>query len=230
MALKSVKVPVAFSALFEQAQKYVEDYFSKKEQDPSKGVIRIGGERYILVRAASMSVHFLELIKAMYPGLDGSEALQAASVVLFDMAHSIGMADAKSFHKATAVTDPIAKLSMGPIHFAHTGWAFVDISEESRPSPDENYCLVYDHPQSFEADSWIQSNTKTDFCTCFMNSGYSSGWCQESFGIPLRSQELLCRAKGDPYCRFVMAQPHKLAQYVQEYQSNHLELFQKKAG
>ena len=51
--------------------------------------------------------------------------------------------------------DPIDKLSTGPIHFAYTGWAKVSIKNESNPTPDENYFLIYTHPQSFEADSYI---------------------------------------------------------------------------
>ena len=226
----AVKVPPQFAPLFEQAQQYVETYFKSKKFLPEKGTIEIGGERYILVRAASMSVHFLEFITAMYPSLDKVEAVEAASIVLFDMAHSIGMADAKNFHEALKVTDPIAKLSTGPIHFSFTGWAHVDIAAESIPAPDENYKLIYDHPNSFEADSWIHQGKTTSFCTCFMNSGYSAGWCQESFGIPLISREILCRAKGDPFCRFVMAQRHKLDHFIHEYKNQNPLLFRSSAA
>ena len=40
--------------------------------------------------------------------------------------------------------DPISKLSAGPIHFAYTGWAFVDILPESKASPDDNFYLKDD--------------------------------------------------------------------------------------
>ncbi len=33
------------------------------------------------------------------------------------------------------VVEPIEKLSAGPIHFAHSGWAFVMIFPESRAVP-----------------------------------------------------------------------------------------------
>lgn len=225
MALNTVKVPIPIAPLFEKAQEYVSRYFSDQKADPTKGVITIHGHRYILVRAASMSVHFLEFIKGMYPALDDEEAQQAASIVLFDISKNIGMNDAKKFHMDTGVSDPISKLSTGPIHFAYTGWAFVDIKEESQPTPDENYFLLYDHPQSFEADSWLELGKKINFCSCFMNSGYSSGWCQQSFGIPLIAREILCRAKGDPFCRFIMAQPHKIDQFIEDYTKSNPQLF-----
>lgn len=225
MPLKTVKVPAQFEELFNQAEYYVENYFKDLKLFPTRGVIEIQGERYILVRAASMSIHFLQFIQNMYPSLNEEESHEASAKVLFDMAHVIGKSDAKNFHQKTQVTDQVAKLSTGPIHFSYTGWAFVDIFPESNPVPDESYYTVYDHPQSFEADSWLSQNQKTIHCTCHMNAGYSSGWCEESFGLPLVAREILCRAKGDQFCRFVMAQPHKLEEFIQKYKFEHPELF-----
>ncbi|HRN44574.1 MAG TPA: hypothetical protein PLH20_07300, partial [Flavobacterium sp.] len=45
-------------------------------------------------------------------------------------------------------------------HFAFSGWAYVEISPESRLSPDENFFLLYHHPYSFEADSWLRDHKK----------------------------------------------------------------------
>jgi predicted hydrocarbon binding protein len=219
VTLKTVKCPEPFQPMFERAQAYVEDYFRSRRDSPQEGTIVIGGERYILVRAASMSVHFLDFIKNMYPALDEREAVEAASAVLFDMAHAIGQADARAFHRATGVTDPIGKLSTGPIHFAYMGWAYVDILGESSPTPDDEYLMVYDHPHSFEADAWLATVGRTDFCTCFMNAGYSSGWCEESFGVRLQAREIACRAKGDLHCRFVMAPPARLEERIAEYRA-----------
>ena len=50
-----------------------------------------------------------------------------------------------------------------------------------------------------------------------MNAGYSSGWCEASFGLELVSAEVLCRAKGDPSCRFIMAPPHRIDEHVHAY-------------
>jgi len=236
MTLKSVRVPKEMEPLFEKAEKFVQDYFKGFKHDTGQGVLSIGGERYILVRASSMSVEFFEYINGMYPGLNEIEAAEAASSILFDMAHAIGKADAMDFHRRMGVTEPLAKLSFGPIHFAYTGWALVDIFPESRPSPDENYYLIYDHPNSFEADSWIKKNTppgeshpviKTDIQVCFMNAGYSSGWCEQSFSVELTAQEILCRAHGDGCCRFIMGHPKRLQGYIREYKKAHPELFLK---
>jgi two-component system cell cycle sensor histidine kinase/response regulator CckA len=226
MTIDTVKVPPAFEPLFARAQEYVRSYFQDRADAPEKGTIIIGGERYILVRAASMSVHFLDFVKNMYPGLDDGEAIDASRRVLFDIARSIGNADARAFHKATGMVEPVAKLSTGPVHFAFTGWAFVDISPESVATPDEGFYLLYDHPHSFEADSWIAHQGRTGFCTCIMNAGYSSGWCEASFDLRLVSQEILCRARGDVACRFIMAPPDHLQAHIDRYVAAHPEIFE----
>jgi len=225
MTLKTVKVPDQYEALFKRAEAYVKNYFDDISLNPDNGTITISGERYILVRASSMSVHFLEHIRNIYPAFSESESIEAASRVLFDIAHMIGTNDARAFHNAAHVDTPVAKLSTGPIHFSYSGWSYVEIHPESRPLPDENYYLLYDHPQSFEADSWLARGENTAFCACFMNAGYSTGWCESSFDIELTTREILCRARGDDFCRFIMAPTEKIDDHIQTYMQKHPELF-----
>ncbi|MFH1996692.1 MAG: PAS domain S-box protein [Candidatus Omnitrophota bacterium] len=215
--LNTVKIPIEFEPIFEKAQAYVGEYFKRKSEDPAKGTIEISGERYILVRAASMSVDFFDTVMNLYRDSGKDEALTIARQLLFDIAHAIGKQDARNFHVKMGLKDPIAKLSAGPVHFAHSGWAFVDISPESKPSPDANYFLIYDHPYSFESDAWMKAGRRTDFPVCVMNAGYSSGWCEESFGISLVASEIMCKAKGDEACRFVMAPPEKIEGHIENY-------------
>jgi PAS domain S-box-containing protein len=218
MSLKSVKTPKAFEPLFIKAHEFVRRYFKSRKEDPTHGTIEIGGQRYIFVRASSMSVEFFDMVKNAYRDRPEDEAIAIARNLLFDIAHAIGAADAREFHRRMKVKDPIAKLSAGPIHFAYSGWAFVDIHPESRPTPDENYFLVYDHPYSFESDSWKRAKRRVDFPVCVMNAGYSSGWCQESFGVELVATEITCKARGDRHCRFIMAHPSKIESYLENYQ------------
>jgi len=217
MSLTTVKVPQGMEPLFAKAEAVVSQYFRERNDDPSRGAIEIFGERYMLVRGAALSVEFFSLVKDLFGEGREGEAEEFARNMLFDLAHAIGKADAKNFHAKMGLSDPIERLSAGPVHFSHTGWAFVDIGPESRPSPDENYYLIYDHPQSFEADTWLQSELKPTFPVCIMNSGYSSGWCEESFGVHLVATEILCRAKGDPCCRFIMAPPGRIEEHISRY-------------
>ena len=215
--LSAVRVPEPFAPLFERAQEYVDRYFEERRFDPSEGTIEIFGQRYMLVRAGAMSVEFFDQIMRLYEDKGEEEALAVARSMLFDIAHAIGASDARNFHSRMSLEDPIEKLSAGPVHFAYSGWAFVDISAESRPSPDENFYLLYDHPYSFESDSWLKASKKVDFPVCVMNAGYSSGWCAESFGLTLVASEILCKAKGDEWCRFIMAPPDRIESHIGGY-------------
>ncbi len=106
------------------------------------------------------------------------------------------------------------KLAAGPIAFNYAGLAFVDIFPESKPTTDENYLLVYDHPYSFEAEAYINAKgVRSQKPICVMNAGYSSGQFSESFGIDIDAKEILCRAKGDHACRFVMGVKSRLGEY-----------------
>ncbi len=213
----TVRVPEAYASFFNLAEETVGKYFSQTTIDPTKATIEISGQRYVLLRASSLSVDFLATIKNLYADHGEEEAFAIGRSFLFDIAHVIGMEDAKNFHKQMGVVDPIAKLSAGPVHFAYSGWAFVDISPESSPTPDENCFLKYDHPFSFEADAWIKAGIRSDKPVCIMNAGYSSGWCEESFGVPLTAVEISCKAAGDDTCTFIMASPRKIKQHLARY-------------
>ncbi len=215
--LNTVSVPDNFHQVFLTAQNYVKKYFSTIQHTPEKGQIEFSGERYILVRAASLSKEFFDMMTLLYKDRGEKEARTLSLNFLFDIAHSIGKADAKSFFLKMKVKDPIEKLSAGPVHFAYTGWASVKIHPLSNPVPNKNFYLIYDHPYSFEAQAWLEKGEKTNFPVCIMNSGYSSGWCEESFGVPLVTAEIECQAKGDRHCRFIMAHPSRLKSYISEY-------------
>src|SRR5262249_54832443 len=137
--------------------------------------------------------------------------------ILFDLAHAIGKSDAQKFHAKMGLSDPIAKLSAGPVHFAHAGWAFVDIDPASAPAPNDEFFLVYDHPYSFESDAWVRAGKSRKSPVCIMNAGYSSGWCEASFGIVLVATEIECRACGDARCRFLMAPPNRIEERLEAH-------------
>lgn len=212
-----VEVPPASRELFQQAATTLHRHFSRVDVDPARAMIGIESERYVLIRASALSVNFLDALVQLYADRGEREALAIGRGLLFDLAHTIGIHDARAMHERLGHTDPIAKLSSGPVHFAYTGWAKVDIKPESHPSPDDDFCLVYEHPYSFEADSFIRAKRPTEGPVCIMGSGYSSGWCEESFGLELTAVEVTCRARGDAACAFVMAPPHRIRERVREH-------------
>jgi predicted hydrocarbon binding protein len=228
--LNTVKVPTAMEPLFEKAQDLVQRYFKDRNFSPEQGTIMIGDQRYILMRAESISVSFFEYVHTTYPTLDDMDVFSVAGTILYDLANGMGKSDAKVFARKMAIDDPIARLSCGPVHFAYAGWASVDISPESTPSMDENYYLLYDHPYSFESATWLENKERAHGKVCFLNSGYSAGWCENSFGVPLVAREILCRAHGDAACRFIMAPPSRIDERVEAYRQAHPELFENSHG
>lgn len=213
----SVIVPDEMKPLFDVAQQTVGEYFRDLKMDPAKGTIEIHDQRYVLVRASTLSKDFLDTVQKLYADRGAAEAFAIGKNFLFDISHVIGMNDARNFHAKMNLTDPIAKLSAGPVHFAYSGWAFVDILPESNPTPDDDYFLIYNHPYSFEADSWKRAGETADVPVCIMNTGYSSGWCEESFGIPLTAVEVTCTAKGDEHCTFIMSPPHRIQEHLERF-------------
>ena len=230
MTLKTVRVPIGFEAPFRLAEEIVSRFFAERREDPAHGTIEIFGERYVLVRGAALSVEFFALVRHLFgPGRE-REAEAFARNILFDLAHAIGKSDARNLHAKMRLDDPLSKLSAGPVHFAYAGWASVDILPESISTPDDEYCLIYEHPDSFESAAWLSARGRPDFPVCIMNAGYSSGWCEESFGIQLVSSEVLCRARGDSCCRFLMAPPHRIEERLARYAAQRPELAQQLGG
>lgn len=219
--LTSAKVPKGLEPLFEKSQKIINEYFKNKKEDPSKGFIDIDGEKYILIRAGSLSVDFFDVVSKLY-GKEGVEnANNITRNLLFDVAHSIGKQDALLFSKKIGLKTPEEILSAGPIHFSYSGWAFVNIFPDSSPSPDENCYLHYEHLYSFESDAWLASGKTSDFPVCIMNAGYSSGWCEECFGVSVVAQEVMCKAMGDPTCRFILAPPSRMESHLSNFKQKY---------
>lgn len=154
---KTVIVPEPFKEIFKNAEDIVRSYFTDSRKSAENGEIVISGERYILLRSASLSYEFLDVFKEFYSNHSAEEATRIGNNFLFDIAHVLGKEDALAFHKKMKLTDPVEKLSAGPVHFAFTGWANVEILEESNPSPDENFYLKFYHHNSFEAQAWLSA-------------------------------------------------------------------------
>jgi son of sevenless-like protein len=211
---KYVNCPEPFEPLFVQAEENMAMFFTGLDQAPEKGELSISGERYVLARAETFSVQFKQILEQEYGRL-------AAEKIAYNLGRAAGTKDAEFFMNKLKLERGPQALSAGPVHFAYVGWAFVDIFPESAPTTDENYFLVYDHPYSFEASSFMKENLDVNRPVCHMNAGYSSGWCQIAFGVDLVAKEISCRAKGDEKCIFVMAHPSKINERVVEMQERY---------
>lgn len=196
--LESVRVPAPMEPLFAQAETYVSKLFETLVRRPEKGTVHVGDERYVIMRAES-------LFLAWFTALEQTFGADIAREFIYNTAREIGRADSVSFAKKLGLTDPVAKLSCGPVHFAHAGWAFVDILDDSAPAPNEEYFIHYYHPNTFESEVLQRRGEKPERCACMFSAGYSAGWCSEAFGVELHGRELRCVARGEHNCEFIMA-------------------------
>ena len=128
-------------------------------------------------------------------------------------AREIGRNDSRSFSRRLGVTDGLDRLSSGPVHFAHAGWAFVDILGDSAPATNDDYFLHYNHPNTFESEVLKNLGREVTACSCLFSAGYSAGWCSDAFGIEVHGRELRCTARGDETCEFIMAPAARLDEH-----------------
>jgi predicted hydrocarbon binding protein len=203
----TVRVPAPFAPLFDDAETYVREHFSALQMRPERGTIHVGDQRYVLVRAESLTVGFLEVMRDV---IGEDEALK----FWYRMARVIGREDARSFCAERKLVDGPARLSTGPVHFAYTGWARVEIDDRSRPASDDTYYLEYTHPNTFESDTWNKSGKRATRPICVFSAGYSAGWCSESFHLEVHAREVTCVAAGGKECRFVMSPFDRLDGYA----------------
>jgi hypothetical protein len=201
--LRSVRVPSSFQTNFERAESFVEQWFADMDRRPHQGTLHIGGERYVLVRAASLYLTWFEELEASF----GEEP---ARDFIYNTAREIGRSDSAAFSARFGLSDGLDRLSAGPVHFAHAGWALVEILEDSTPSRDESYYLHYLHPNTFESEVLAARGRRLAACGCWFSAGYSAGWCSDAFAVEVHGRELRCLSKGDDRCEFVMAPSERL--------------------
>jgi predicted hydrocarbon binding protein len=209
--LKAAGVPPDLVDVFKSMEEGIRSFFSDTKLMPEIGKIEIGGTRFMWAQAKGLALSFRDTVTEIY-GVRGGEQ------ILYKFGHSLGSSEARSLHERFNLKEPIEKLAAGPVYFAYSGWAFVEILPSSAPQPNEDYILTYNHPNSFEAKSLLEDNRKADHPICLINAGYSAGWCAESFGVPLDAREVKCEAMGDPNCTFIMTHRSKMFQRAKKFQ------------
>ncbi|HOP25899.1 MAG TPA: XylR N-terminal domain-containing protein [Candidatus Sabulitectum sp.] len=199
--------------LFTRGEDIVTPIFWDFKRQPEKGSIHVSGERYVLFRSSSMASALHQQLKSVLgPGAD---------VAIYQTGKSIGADDASYYLEKTRSGECSIRLAVGPVTFAFQGLAKVNILEDSSITPDEDFLLVYEHPNAFEAEAVMQRGIQVDGPVDFFNAGYSAGWCSEACGLKLEAKEIACRAMGHETCRFVMAPVKRLRERVKQIQDKY---------
>ncbi|KAL6058568.1 Neurofibromin 1 [Balamuthia mandrillaris] len=228
---RMISAPEKMAPLVRSTEQKVEAYFSKLSCNTNTGMIRVGEEkeRYLALRAEALSVDFFKTVLQTLGERNQEEAMNFAGNLLYDLAHALGRADVRRFRKMS-LYDAQEYYLAGPIHFSNCGWAFVDMGESEPPNAaqtKEEMAHFFTHPFSFEADVWVRAGK----CGprnpgCIMNSGYASGWCSEVVGVDLISVELMCKARGDDRCHFLLAHSSTIQRRVNDFISDGRQRYQ----
>ncbi|MEI8258449.1 MAG: V4R domain-containing protein [Deltaproteobacteria bacterium] len=199
-------MPAQFEPPFAAAEGFVEKLFASVDRRPEEGTIRVGGQRYVFMRCESLYLSWFDAMADAF----GEET---ARDFIYNTAREIGRSDAADFSRRMKVESGIERLSAGPVHFAHAGWALVNIAGDSAPSPDGSYYLHYHHPNTFESEVLVRREKKVEKPACLFSAGYSAGWCSDAFNVEVHAREVRCIARGDQTCEFIMAPPERLDGY-----------------
>jgi predicted hydrocarbon binding protein len=135
--------------------------------------------------------------------------------LLFSFGKAVGRTEARKFFARFGLTDPMEKFGFGPTYFSFSGWAYVNLLYPFNIKQDETFLLLFANQQSFEAEAFQAERKQTQKPICHITAGYLTGWCEESFGIPLETRELFCAAKGEGMDLFLMTHRKKILSATQ---------------
>jgi PAS domain S-box-containing protein len=213
---KIIEAPATFHEIIDSTLVKVLGFHNVPKRILNKGAITISDERFVMMRAESISFDFIKTVEQFYQSKNKIDAFQLSSSLLYDLSHVLGREDAKKMRQKMGITDGLELLTVGPMNFAFTGWAKVEFLEGCKPAADGSFFLKFIHHNSFEAEAWINKSETSAHPVCIWNAGYSSGWCAESMGIELTTVEIECKAMGHEHCLFIMAPPHKIEEYLEK--------------
>ncbi len=107
---RSARVPDVLAEPFARAEEVVAEYFRARRDDPAHGTIEVLGQRYVILRAASLSVEFFRLVRDLYSPEREAEADLFSRNLLYDLAHAIGKSDARDLQAQMHLDDPMLGL------------------------------------------------------------------------------------------------------------------------
>jgi hypothetical protein len=122
----------------------------------------------------------------------------------------MGRSDAKAFIDTYRPVNEIAKLASGLVHMAHAGLASVEVLADTIAKQDDTFFFHYTCPSTFETEVLRDHGRRSIRCACFYSAGYAAGWCTEALNMHLHVREMVCKARGDDRCEFIMAPRPKL--------------------
>ena len=208
--VKTIEAPPELHGLIESIEaKYDELFKTKLEFLPEESRIKLVGGEVMFIGLKAIAIDLKD-------ELDSVLGEQGRNLLIYRLGQSFGRSEAERLLPQLDLKDIVPRIAAGPIWAAYSGFVRVRLLPGSVLEANDNYFLFYEHPNNFEATLWKESGRTSTEAICFFNAGYSSGWCSVASGVELDAEEILCEAKGDAACRFIMFPASRRYEYMEK--------------
>ncbi len=161
-----------------------------KENPCGGGRIMLMGRRYVLLSTEYFTYDLTKDLEELFNA--------AGDAVLYKGGEKIGR-DLYEYYAPIAEEKGIDVFDIISAVGWYYGWATGEVVEKGENSGKYRMILY----NSFEAESFLQREGKTDHAVCHFLKGVLKGIVEAHTGHRYTSSETKCTAKGDPYCEFV---------------------------
>jgi predicted hydrocarbon binding protein len=192
--------------------------------DPTTATVEMAEERCVLLRGDALAYGFNEMVGELFKGEDRHTlSNQFSQKFLFELGRTIGSSNQSWFvEKIGLGHNAIERAWALPVNMAYFGWCDLVIrsglSYKELQKQTENFKIICDVNNSFEAASYLKHKKKKDYKSpvCHMHAGYISGWFEASFKTKVVAVETLCKAQGHPHCQFVIGHANNIKKHISQ--------------
>lgn len=158
--LTGVSVSEIIAPLFSKGQDIIDYFFSTTVMQQEKGIIRIGGQRFLFLRSGSLSVDLFDVMNSLIVDFESQLVID----YVYDLAYLIGTNDAQ-FMKSSEILSELKSqkelIAGALVNLSYQGWCFANVHKMNVSPDPSKFCLEFHSVRCFEADLWIQKHNKT---------------------------------------------------------------------
>ncbi|MBN1568156.1 MAG: PAS domain S-box protein [Acidobacteria bacterium] len=164
------------------------------EVDPLSGIIRLGGNRHIVLDAAA--------IGALRRELNDNLGWEVTQGIFLRLGYLCGRHDAYQVRRHHSTSSDEEVLRTGLRLHDLEGMARARLEKFEIDRLNAKFCITGEWIGSFEAEYHLQQYGICNRSVCWTLEGYCSGYASEFLKEDVLCLETDCRAKGDSACRF----------------------------
>ncbi len=207
--VKTVEAPPEMSEMIERIETQYEEFFKNELKFiPEEGRIQLLDDNVMFIGLRTLAL-------SLKDELDTVLGEAGRDLLIYRLGQSFGRSEAERLLPKLGLSTPVERIAAGPIWAAYSGFVRVRLLPGSNPVEGDEFFLVYDHPNNFEAQLWKKDGRSAQNNICYFNGGYSSGWCSVVAGVDLEAEEIMCEAAGDKECRFIMFPRTRRDEYME---------------